>query len=153
MRDVVHRLTNVKLSLGLDIDDTITADPEFFRKLARVWIEAGRKVHIVSSRSPEVLHKTKVELKELGIAYSDIYLLPPISMAQNLCNHKDLGWFQRFLWLKVAYALANGITHFVDDDPNVLSLFSRYAPKIVAINFESRGDLLRLAFNDIEQQW
>ena len=55
----------------------------------------------------------------------------------------DRGFFQRHLWLKVDYARAHAITHFVDDDPKVLALLARFAPSVTAIGFEDRGRLLQ----------
>ena len=60
--------------LGLDIDGTITSDPNFFAGIARRWLKAGQEVHIVSSRSSEVRAETLFELKDLGIAFTSLYL-------------------------------------------------------------------------------
>lgn len=128
--------------LALDIDGTITADPEFFARVCCNVLRGG-KVHVVSSRSPEARRETIAELAELGIEYSALHLTDSISHAQTFCPHKNLDWFQRHQWLKVDYSLANRITHFVDDDPRVLKLFSRYAPAIAAIGFADREVLLR----------
>ena len=51
--------------------------------------------------------------------------------------------FQRHLSLKVDYALAHALAHFVDDDPKVLALLARFAPSVTAIGFEDRGRLLQ----------
>ena len=47
-------------------------------------------------------------------------------------------------------ALANGITHFVDDDRKVLALFARFAPSVAAIDFEDRERLLRRPITSAE---
>lgn len=88
--------------------------------------------------------ETVDELAKLGIAYSALHLLAPMSSAQALCPHNGLDWYQRHQWLKVAYALANGLTHFVDDDQKVLNLFNRFAPSVMAIDFNDRKLLLNL---------
>lgn len=129
------------MNLGLDIDGTITGDPDLFASLSRAVLSEGA-VHIVSSRSPEARAQTVAELAELGIWYSALYLLPPVSAAQTLCPHKGLDWYQRHQWLKVHYALANGLTHFVDDEQKVLTLFARFAPSVVAIDFKDRHQRL-----------
>lgn len=126
------------LRLGLDIDGTITAAPDFFVALAERCLAAGGEVHIVSSRSPSVLNETEKELRALGLRYSAVYLLPPISTAQSDCPHGELDWFQRYLWQKIDYSLRQGITHFFDDEEKVLSLFGRYAPKIEALHVNQR---------------
>jgi hypothetical protein len=129
------------MNLGLDIDGTITLDPIFFAKICREVLRGG-EVHIVSSRSQEALKETVKELAELGITYTTVYLLARMSEAQIICPHAELDWYQRHQWLKVDYAIANGLTHFVDDDPKVLSLFNRFAPSIAAIDVNNREILL-----------
>lgn len=126
------------MRLALDIDGTISADPDFFAEVANGVIRRGGEVHVVSSRSPVVRRETLVVLTQWGIRHTALHLLPVLSAAQNLCPHKELDWFLRHLWLKVDYALSNGITHFVDDDPKVMSLLARFAPSVVAIRFEGR---------------
>ena len=126
------------MRLGLDIDGTITADPVFFRERAAAVITNGGEVHVVSSRSPEARVETVTELSELGIRYSTLHLLPHISAAQWLCPHRELDWYQKHMWLKVAYALEYRLDCFVDDDPKVLALFDRYAPSINALSFLDR---------------
>ena len=127
--------------IGLDIDGTITADPELFARVSRNWLDVGREVHIVSSRSPEARPETLAELKQLGVGYTALYLLPHYSAAQTLCPHAELDWYHRHLWLKVDYALKQGVTHFVDDDPMVLGLFAWFAPEVTALSFEKRHQL------------
>ena len=129
--------------IGLDIDGTITADPDFFAGVARKWLEAGQEVHIVSTRSPEARAETLLELNQLGVGFTALYLLPHFSAAQSLCPHAELDWYRRHLWLKVNYALTNGDTHFVDDDPMVLGLFARFAARVTALSFDNWHHLLQ----------
>lgn len=126
------------MRLGLDIDGTINADPVFFGSRASTVIKRGGEVHVVTSRSPEARSETVTELRELGIRYSTLHLLPHISAAQLLCPHRELDWYQRHMWLKVAYALEYRLEYFVDDDPKVLALFYRYARGIKALSFLDR---------------
>ena len=126
------------MRLGLDIDGTITADPVFFKDWASSVLKIGGEVHVVSSRSAEARVETMTELRELGIRYSTLHLLPHISAAQQLCPHGELDWYQRHMWLKVAYALECRLECFVDDDPKVLALFYRYAFGIKALSFLDR---------------
>jgi hypothetical protein len=139
-----------EMRLALDIDGTITSDPDFFARLAQDVIRGGGEVHVVSSRSPEARRETLSELSQFGIRFSALHLIPTISAAQSLCPHRELDWFQRHLWLKVDYALANGITHFVDDDRKVLALFARFAPSVAAIDFEDRERLLQRPITSAE---
>ncbi|MCX7166553.1 MAG: hypothetical protein NTV11_09785 [Rhodocyclales bacterium] len=145
-------LAQIPLRIALDIDGTITADPDFFADLSGSWIAAGRAVHIVSSRSPEARSETIIELKDYGIFFSAVYLLPPLSAAQKLCPHQNLDWFQRHLWLKVNYALTHRITHVVDDDPKVLTLFTRFAPDVAALSFLDRHQIANVEPDDYEMR-
>lgn len=122
----------MEMNLGLDIDDTITKFPERFSRLSIEVKNLGGSVHIVSSRSDEdfVRTETKKELEKLGIQYDKLYLLPAMSIAEKICPHKELDWYQKYLWMKVKYCKENGIDNFYDDDEKVIALFKRYAPEI-----------------------
>jgi hypothetical protein len=128
-------------SIGIDIDGTITLDPLFFAQLSREIRECGGYVHVVSSRSREGRSETLIELVEYGISFDELYLLPSIEDAQDLCPHKSLNWFDRHCWLKIDYAKRNGLTVFVDDDQRILELFKTYAPEIKAIPVSARQKL------------
>ena len=119
------------LRLGLDIDETITAAPELFAEITRTCRLNGGHVHIVTSRSAFGRNETVDELCEYGVQFDALFFLPEMSRANSDCPHKELDWFQRYLWQKVAYAKQNALMHFVDDDPKVISLFGQFAPEIV----------------------
>ena len=131
------------MKLFLDIDETITADPTFFAAVSLRVLTCGGEVHVVSSRSREAMKQTRAEIDAYEIVYSSIFLLPSLSEAQLLCPHRELDWFQKHLWLKINYAIEHGITHAVDDDLKVLSLFKRYAPKIRTVTVQDRMKLLQ----------
>ena len=120
-------------SIGIDIDGTITLDPMFFAQLSRGIRERGGYVHVVSSRSREGRSETLIELAEYGISFDELYLLPSIEDAQDLCPHKSLNWFDRHNWLKVEYAQRVQLRHFVDDDDRIIKLFRTYAREIKII--------------------
>ena len=121
------------LRLGLDIDGTITLDPPRFVEIASYCKAAGGKVHIVTARAEQSRYATLEELREYQIPFDAIHFLGVMSRANEECPHKSLDWFQRYLWQKVDYALRNKLTHFIDDEAKVLSLFARFAPDIVAL--------------------
>lgn len=125
------------MRLGLDIDGTITRDPLRFAEIARSCMAAGGQVHIVTSRSEASRSPTLDELRGYRVPFTAIHFLGEMSRAADACPHKSLDWFERYLWQKVAYATQHGLTHFIDDDSKVLSLFARFAPEVVAI---SAGD-------------
>lgn len=133
--------------IGLDIDDTITAAPRLFAEISAQCRKHGGRVHIVTSRSVVGRRETIEELRDYGIAFDAIHFIGDMSRANTDCPHMELDWFQRYLWQKVSYAMLNGLRHFVDDDPKVLSLFATYAPGIVATSAESLINAIELALN------
>ena len=117
--------------LGLDIDDTITAHPRAFAEMTREAADRNVPVVVITSRSEAGRPETIVQLRELGIRYGQMHFLPAMSFAEQHCPHRELDWYQRYLWFKVHFAQQEGVTHFYDDDPKVEALFLRYAPEIV----------------------
>jgi hypothetical protein len=99
------------VKLSLDIDDTISVDPTFFSTVSRRVHACGGDVQFVSSRSRDAIKQTRAEIDTYGIVYSSIFLLSSLSEAQLLCPHLELDWYQKHLWLKIGYAIENGITH------------------------------------------
>ena len=126
------------MRLGLDIDGTITLDPEFFASIAVHVKQSGGEVHVVTSRSEVSREPTIDELRGYRIPFDAIYFLADMSHANDVCPHKSLDWFQRYLWQKVAYAIQHRLTNFVDDDPKVLPLFAIYAPDTIAMSAMDR---------------
>jgi hypothetical protein len=120
------------VNIGLDIDDTITKAPAFFKLLSKAVRKAGGKVHVISSRTaqPDVLAFTKEELQDHGIEYDSIYLLPSSAEAKAKCPHKDLDWYQQFIWQKIQYCLDRDIGVYFDDEVKVVELFNRLAPQV-----------------------
>ena len=80
--DLTHSykyLNRAGLHLGLDIDGTITEQPEFFRNFSKSW--PGR-VSIISYRSDE--SKAIELLRELDIYYDDIYLVKSLDKSDMI---------------------------------------------------------------------
>ena len=119
------------MNIGIDIDDTITALPEFFKELTGSFRAKGHKIHLITSRTDnaEVRKMTQAELQELGIKYDHLYFLPSYSAAKELCPHYELDWFQKYLWQKADYCLKNDISIYFDDDIKVIGIFKKYAHK------------------------
>ena len=126
------RLTSKRIVLGLDVDDTITAAPEFFALLTKAVRQAGGRVCIVTRRGnlPEVVEATRVELEDYGIEFDEINCIPDKKDEYISCPHEDLDWYEKYLWQKVAICEARNVDVLFDDDPKVVRLFERYAPGI-----------------------
>lgn len=120
------------LKVAFDIDDTITANPEFFRFLSHSIKKAGGNVYIISSRTDmrEVYDATVKELKELDIVFDDIILIPEMRIAQEICPVKELNSYQKYIWQKIKYCEELGVKLYFDDEEAVVELFQKLAPKI-----------------------
>ncbi|OGS20959.1 MAG: hypothetical protein A2252_04515 [Elusimicrobia bacterium RIFOXYA2_FULL_39_19] len=124
------------MNIGIDIDDTITAMPEFFKVLTEAFARKGHQVHIVTSRTEteESRRITEAELSELGIKYNHLHFIPSQTVAERVCPHRELDWYNKYLWQKVAYCLQNDILVYFDDDPKVVTLFRKFASKIKVLH-------------------
>jgi len=87
------------MNIGVDIDDTITAVPEFFKSINSAFIKQGHVIHIITSRTAndEVREITQAELKKLGVVYNFLYILPAASETENICPYKELDWYQKYI--------------------------------------------------------
>jgi len=119
---VSFRLPDGCKVLGLDIDNTITAYPEQFSAMSHEARDDNVKVVIITSRSEQGRRETMAGLEALGIYYDSLHFLPPMSWANEHCPHKQLDWYRRWLWYKIKIAGDEGVTHFFDDDSEVLKL-------------------------------
>ena len=122
----------MSIVLALDIDDTITASPSFFSLLANAVRRAGGRVCVVSTRHDvaEVRGETEELLSGFGIPFDELHLIADMEKAQEICPHKDLGEYQRWVWQKVDYCLRTKADIYFDDDQEVVELFRRFAPSI-----------------------
>lgn len=127
-------------TISLDIDDTITAYPEYFSNLSRDIYGQGGKVVIISSRldTPEIRQATELELANYGIQYAAMYLFKSMDDMPE-CPYQDLDWQDQYLWQKVQYAVAAGVTRHYDDDERVLNLFKKYGAGVEIVDAKRIG--------------
>ena len=64
MTDVLHKK---KVTIGLDFDGTITADPELWILFVYSALKKGHRVHIVTMRYPTETHKVLDIFKDMGL--------------------------------------------------------------------------------------
>lgn len=62
------------MRIGIDLDDTISALPQWFSLLCDAFVAAGHEVHVLTFRSPGTEAEVRVELQELGIRYTALHL-------------------------------------------------------------------------------
>ena len=121
------------MNIALDIDGTITKNPEFFSVLSHSARQAGGKVYIVTSRgnSADARVQTGKELASYGIEFDDLVIIADSGGKEQItCPHENLDWYQKYLWQKVKVCLDYNIRIVFEDDPKVISLFEEHAPDI-----------------------
>ncbi len=121
------------MKIALDIDDTITANPEFFSIVSRAVRRDGGRIYVVTSRLgiPESERETKRELDTWGIEFDELIFIPASGDPNQIpCPHEDLDWYQKYLWQKVKICLDRGVDLVFEDDPKVIALFEKCAPAI-----------------------
>jgi len=62
------------MQIGVDLDATISAYPEFFKLFTKAMSEAGCKVHIITDRVPGTEQRVAEELRTYGITYDLIHI-------------------------------------------------------------------------------
>lgn len=120
------------MKIGLDVDDTIMRQPEFFSFLSRAAKEKGHEVHIVTTRPRTGGDKQRTldDLASSDVVYDKIYHLPKQEGEVDDCPHKELDDYHKFVWQKVRYCREQGLDIFFDDDDRLIEVFKKYAPEI-----------------------
>ena len=99
---------------------------------------------MVSARPRESRAETEAELHELNIVFDVLHLLPSMEEAITLCPHSEIDLFDRHSWMKIDYAVRQGLSLFVDDNERVVRLFRSYAPHITIIEAAKYSQLRKL---------
>ncbi len=60
------------MKIGVDLDATITAYPEFFSLFTKAMTDAGHEIHIITNRPPGTEEFVAEELAEYDITYQTI---------------------------------------------------------------------------------
>ncbi len=122
--------------IGFDVDDTISANPEFYKKLSQDMYEKGGSVTIISSRSEnqEVRRGTIEQLRDWEIRYGNLYLFRPADEIAHICPYPELDWYQRYLWQKIYWCMYERVDKYYDDDEKVIQLFKSHATEIIIID-------------------
>ena len=109
--------------IGVDLDATITAYPEFFSTFTAAMAAAGHEIHVITNRPPGTEEFVAGELAGLGITYQAIHIT------------RD----------KAAYIMAEGISVLFDDMDEYFAML----PASVAV-FKVRQ---HYNFDFAEQKW
>lgn len=116
----------------LDIDDTITAAPEFFAWLSQALRRDGHTILVVTSRtaSPENMRLTAQEMRAYGVHYDKLLLSPAVD---DLDRHRlPFGLHPAHrLFIAKLFAAEDFGTEILFDDCSITSdLFQRYLPEV-----------------------
>ena len=60
--------------IGIDLDYTISAWPEWFSVVTRALVRDGHEVHVLTHREPGTETGIRAELAEFGIEYTALHL-------------------------------------------------------------------------------
>ena len=99
-----------KMTIALDIDDTISRHPGFFAFISQSLIQAGHRVLIITFRDEAGRTRTESDLKEWGIHYDEL-----ICWSMQTCDIAEVD-----AW-KAQLCREHGVDLFFEDDPNVLA--------------------------------
>ena len=94
------------MKIGLDLDETISALPEWFALISRALVEAGHEVHVITYRPVGSEAAVHAELQDHGIGYTAL--------------HVPLESVQAPAW-KAGLAAELGLDLMVEDSPEVLA--------------------------------
>ena len=64
----------INMKIAVDIDNTITAYPSFFKIFTRAMKTAGSEIYIITDREPGTEEKVRKELQEIGIHFDHIII-------------------------------------------------------------------------------
>jgi len=111
------------MKIGVDLDATITAYPEFFSAFTQAMAAAGHQIHVITNRVPGTEDFVAQELARYGITWHVIHIT------------RD----------KAAYILAEGISVLFDD----MDEYFATLPETVAV-FKVRQ---HYNFDFTQQKW
>ncbi|HPD47005.1 MAG TPA: hypothetical protein P5279_09555 [Anaerohalosphaeraceae bacterium] len=111
------------MKVGVDLDATITAYPEFFSAFTAAMAAAGHEIHVITNRPPGTVDWIAGELEGYGITWHAIHIT------------RD----------KAAYIMAEGISALFDD----MDEYFATLPEEVAV-FKVRQ---HYNFDFVEHKW
>ncbi len=115
------------MRIAIDIDDTITANPDFFRRFIENQLQAGNEIHVLTGRKSATegnmeRPENRIEqLRKLGITrYTRL-----VQIARKT-QHPDIGIG------KGEYCRDNAIDMVMEDDIQYIQEIVRVSPKTQA---------------------
>lgn len=122
------------MRIAIDIDDTITANPEFFRLFIENQLQAGNEIHLLTGRkgateaNMESPDNRVEQLRKLGITrYTRL-----VQIARK-AQHPDIGTG------KGEYCRDNAIDMVIEDDIRYIQEIARVSPRTQAFLITSGG--------------
>jgi len=118
--------------LGLDGSAITLGNVEAYNadQFSQISTARGRLV-VIAACLPEDHEATLFRIAGCGFPVGTVRFLPPIAEVNRLCPYQEeLGWYRSYLWYKTVIAEQEGVTHYVDYDPQALDLFTRFLPKV-----------------------
>jgi hypothetical protein len=116
----------MKLKIGIDIHGTANLFPKFFIELAKLFIQAGHEIHIVTgSRQLEI----EEDIKKLGLPYTHFFSMTDYHESigtEMVYGTKKNPWMDEKLWRKTKgdYAKKVGLDMMFENQPEYAEHFS-----------------------------
>ena len=110
LRMTSHPASAPKLTIALDIDDTISRHPDFFAFLSQSLVQNGHRVLIITFRDESGRDGTEADLADWGIHYDEL-----ICWSMETCDLAEVD-----AW-KARLCREHRVDLFFEDDPNVLA--------------------------------
>jgi hypothetical protein len=106
------------MKIGLDIHGVCDTNPEFFKEMSRLFVEAGHEVHILTGM--RVSDGALDEIKELGISYTHFFSIADYHEQSGTAISNDSNgnpWMDNEAWdrTKGDYCEKHKIDFCIDD--------------------------------------
>lgn len=94
------------MRIGIGLDETISALPQWFSILTRAFLASGNEVHVITCREPGTNDEVAEELAQLGVTYTQLHVPIQSVSAPTWKSH---------------LATELGLDMMIDDSPEVLA--------------------------------
>jgi hypothetical protein len=112
------------MKIGLDLHGVIDTNPEFFSQFAKLFIDNGHEVHILSGPQE---HRLREQLKQLNMPYTHLFSIVDWALDNGhnvIFDENKNGTIESYMWdrAKAEYAAKHKLDiHF--DDSDIYSYF------------------------------
>lgn len=126
------------MKIGLDIHGVCDTNPEFFKEMSRLFVDAGHEVIIITGKMKS--HGAIDEIKNLGISYTKFFSIADYHKEKGVeLLYDDNGnpWIDDETWnqTKAEICEKENIDFHIDDSPIYGKYFKTPYAQIIIKNF------------------